>query len=348
MSQQDFEADAFNHLVDLAAEALGGRAVGTSDDFFAGVENLVKPGRGVFLPDEYTERGKWMDGWESRRKRGGGHDWAIIELGARGVIHGLDIDTNHFLGNHAPYASVEATNARRGASLEELEKADWKEIRGQVALRAGRQNIFATRDDGVYTHVRLNIYPDGGVARLRVYGDVICDWERLHVDDETKPRLEEGEVDLAAVGNGGLALACSDMFFSPMNNLLAPGRAKNMGGGWETRRRRGPGNDWILIRLAVRGTVGLVEIDTNHFKGNFPDSAELFGIDAEGSRITDLLASRDWSLILPNQKLRAHERHFYRNEIEMPGPFTHVMLRIFPDGGVSRLRVWGLRQEGGS
>jgi allantoicase len=340
---RDDSAAAFTGLVDLAAEGLGGRAVATNDDFFAEMSNLVKPGRGVFLPDEYTDRGKWMDGWQSRRKRGPGHDSCIVELGARGVIRGLDIDTNHFLGNHPPYASLEATVAPRGATEKALESAVWTEILAQSPLRPGSQNLFAAHDPTPYTHVRLHIYPDGGVARLRVYGVVVPDFDETTADAETRSRLSPGEVDLAAVKNGGLALACSDMFFGPMNNLIAPGRAVNMGGGWETRRRRGPGHDWILVRLGARGAIGLVEIDTNHFKGNYPDRAALDGIDAASARITDLVESTAWKPLLTEQKLEAHRRHFYRDEVAERGAITHLRLRIFPDGGVSRLRAWGVR-----
>lgn len=336
----------FNGLVDLAAESIGGRALYANDEFFAGVENLLKPGRGVFLPDEYTERGKWMDGWESRRKRQPGNDFAIVELGVAGKIRGLDIDTNYFLGNHPPYASVEAVSAARDASRDELLAMRWTEILPQSPLWPGSQNLFSVQEASTFTHVRLQIFPDGGVARFRVYGDVAPDWEHQDIDPKAAAQLERGEVDLALVRNGGLAFACSDMFFGPMNNLIAPGRAANMGGGWETRRRRGPGHDWILVRLGARGTVGLVEIDTNHFRGNYPDRCTLEGVDAAAARITDLIASRDFRPILPETKLSADTRHFYRSDLAERGPFTHVRLSIFPDGGVSRLRVYGKRVAG--
>jgi allantoicase len=347
MSSKDAPSASFVGLIDLAAEEMGGAALACSDDFFAGMENLIKPGRGVFLPDEYTEQGKWMDGWESRRKRGPGHDWCIVRLGVRGKIRALDIDTNHFLGNHPPYASLEATSV---VGDRELESAQWVELLPQSPLRPGSQNLFGLASDTAFTHVRLRIYPDGGVARLRVWGIADPHWDRVDPDDETAPRLRKGEVDLASVRNGALALACSDSFFGPMNNLIAPGRAANMGGGWETRRKRLPGSDWILVRLGAPGTVGLVEIDTLYYKGNYPDRVALRGILAPAAKITDLVpvgsydrVDAEWQTILPETKASASTRHFFRDELAARGPFSHVRLDVFPDGGVSRLRVWGAR-----
>lgn len=349
MSNRDLGA-SFVGLVDLANEEMGGVAVACSDDFFAGMENLLKPERAVFLPDEYTDRGKWMDGWESRRKRGAGHDWCIVRLGVRGQIRALDVDTAHFLGNHPPFASLEATRVDGDADVAALERARWTEILPQSPLRPGSQNLFAIAATESYTHVRLRIYPDGGVARLRVWGVADPDWERTEIDEETRPRVKSGEVDLASIRSGALALACSDAFFGPMNNLIAPGRAKNMGGGWETRRKRLPGHDWILVRLGAAGSIGTVEIDTNHFKGNYPDRIALRGIHAPGAQITDLVpvgsyggGEAAWTTILGETKVTASTRHFFQSEIAAKGPFTHVRLDVFPDGGVSRLRVWGTR-----
>jgi allantoicase len=298
----------------------------------------------VFIEDEYTDRGKWMDGWESRRKRVAGHDHCIIELGTCGRVLGLDIDTNHFLGNHPPFAAVDGLHAPRGSSLDALERSNaWRELLPQVPLRPGSQNLFAAEPGAAVTHVRLNIFPDGGVARFRVYGRVDPGFDTAELDTDTRAQGVDGLVDLAALRNGGLALACSDAFFGPMNNLLLPGRAANMGGGWETRRKRAPGHDWILVRLAARGSLALLELDTNHFKGNYPDRASLEAIDAQGARITDLIASRDFIPLLPETKLAADTRHFFRKELRAHGPITHLRLSIYPDGGVSRLRAWGTR-----
>ena len=327
------EGPAFTKMTDLAAERLGGKALLCSDDFFAEKENLLKPGRGIFIPDKYTDRGKWMDGWESRRKRGPGNDWCIIQLAAPGRIHGLDVDTNHFLGNHPPFASIDALNIYK-TPFGELEEAEWTEILPISPLQPGDHNYFSLSDPTVYTHLRLNIYPDGGVARLKVYGEVYRDWEMVSEDEE---------IDLAALLNGARPVCCNDMFFSHMSNLLMPGRGLNMGDGWETKRSRIPGNrDWVIIRMAHEGWINKVLIDTCHFRGNYPDSCLLEGCrvtDADETRLSDG-SFEPWQIILPQAKLEADKEHLF-TALEQQGPFTHVRLSIFPDGGVSRLRLWG-------
>jgi allantoicase len=333
-------------LVDLAARSFGGRALTASDDFFAGKENLLEPGRGVFIVDKFTDNGKWMDGWESRRKRRAGHDHCIIELGKRGNVLGVDIDTNHFKGNHPPFASLDGVLAPRGSSVEALSGLRWVELLAQAPLKPGSQNLFVCNPQAPVSHVRLNIFPDGGVARLRVYGHVIPDWSERLLDEATALELAKvapDAVDLAALENGGSALACSDAFFAPMHHLLLPGRADNQGGGWETKRKRAPGHDWMIIRLAARGKLRLIEIDTNHFKGNFPDRCAIDAIDAApGTSITELIASDRWASWLAPVAVSAHQRHFFK-DFSADAPVTHVRLNIYPDGGLSRLRVWGLR-----
>jgi allantoicase len=339
-------AATFSGLIDLAAKALGSRALGANDEFFAEASHLLLPERAVFIPGKFTDRGKWMDGWESRRKRGGGHDWCVLALGAPGDVIGFDVDTQHFVGNHPPFASVDGLWAPdAGATTDAAALAarpGWTELLAQAPLRPDSQNLFAAAPRGPVTHVRLNIFPDGGVARFRVFGRVQPDWAApAALDAEALAHVPADLRDLAAVKNGGLALACSDSFFGPMNNLLLPGRPVDMGGGWETRRRRGPGHDWILVRLGARGTPAVVEVDTNHFKGNFPDRCTLETLDAPaGARITDLIASTGWRPLVPETKLTADARHFFP---VTSGAATHVRLSIFPDGGVARLRVWGRR-----
>jgi allantoicase len=342
-------AATFSGLVDLAAAALGGRAVGASDEFFAEASNLVAPGRATFVEGKFTDRGKWMDGWESRRKRASGHDWCVLALGAPGVAVGFDIDTQHFVGNHPPFASVDglwAPEARTATGAALVDRPGWTPLLEQAALRPDAQNLFGALPRGPVSHVRLNIFPDGGVARFRVFGRVQPDWDApADLDPEARAHVAPELRDLAALKNGGLTLACSDAFFGPMNNLLLPGRPDDMGGGWETRRRRGDGHDWILVKLGARGTPSVVEIDTRHFKGNFPDRGALEAIDvpeaAEAARITDLLGSGGWRPLVAESKLRADARHFFL--AASAAPATHVRLDIFPDGGVARLRIWGRR-----
>lgn len=333
----------FAHLINLADETLGAAALSCSDDFFASMDHLVKPAAAEFDPDAYGERGKIMDGWESRRKREAGHDWCVLKLGAPGVVKLFDIDTAHFLGNHPPFASIEGAYVPDDAGPQALKAASWRTVLQQVPLRPGSQNIFAARDEAVVTHLRLHIYPDGGVARLRAYGDVVPQWEAPR-DEELAKHAQDGEVDLAAVRNGGLALACSDSFFGPMNNLLLPGRSVNMGGGWETRRRRTPGFDWIVVRLGAEGTPAAVELDTNHFKGNYPARASIEFTRDTDAGLTDLIdPAFTWTPLLPQMELQAHTRHFFRKELEDAGAATHVRLRIYPDGGISRMRILGTR-----
>lgn len=321
----------FTKQTELAAERLGGEVLLCSDDFFAPKENLIKPGRGIFIADKYTDRGKWMDGWESRRKRTPGYDWCIIKLATSGKIYGVDIDTNHFLGNHPPYASIEAcTSYKEDFNADDVE---WKEILPKSSLQPGSQNFYEIKDHDIYTHLRLNIFPDGGVARLKVYGDVYRDWSNVS---------EIEIVDLAAAVNGGKAILCNDMFFSHMDNLLMPGRGINMGDGWETKRNRTPGNrDWVIVRLAHKGVIQKVLIDTHHFKGNYPDSFILEGCTIDKKEETNFPDKVTWEVIVPQSKLLADKEHFFEDEIKNFQAYTHVRLSIFPDGGISRMRLFG-------
>lgn len=332
--------------VDLAAALVGGKAVAASDEFFAPKENLLKPGRGIFIPEKYTANGKWMDGWETRRKRTPGHDWCIIALGMPGSVTGVDIDTNHFLGNNPAYASVDAAasvdprssllSLPGGARGPRGPKApggpQWTEILARVPLKPGSQNLFPVADSRRWTHLRLNIFPDGGVARFRAYGSVLPDWEKL----AGKP------VDLAGVANGGVVVAASDMFFGSKENLILPGRALTMGEGWETRRRRGAGHDWAVVRLGRPGAIRSIEVDTNHFKGNYPDRCSIDVLD-EGAPAVDALNAHllPWREIVPVTGLSPHNRRRFAIPAKAAPRAAYVRLNIYPDGGVSRLRVVG-------
>lgn len=326
------EAPAFTQLTDLAAERLGGKVLFATDDFFAEKENLIKPGRGIFITDKYTDRGKWMDGWESRRKRTPGHDWCVLQLATTGVIKGFDIDTNFFLGNHPPHASIEAAVIDDASNIDDWNKINWDEILPKSPLDPGSQNFYDCKTEKPFTHIRLHIYPDGGVARLKIYGEVVKDWSKL---DSSK------EIDLAAAINGAKAIACNNMFFSSMNNLIMPGRGINMGDGWETKRNRTPGNkDWVILKLATTGIIDRILVDTCHFKGNYPDSCSIEGCLSENDEGV-ISGDVNWQVLLSQQKLSADNEHNFEKEVINHGPFSHVRLTIYPDGGVSRLRLFG-------
>lgn len=331
---------AFTELVDLASERVGGEALAASDEFFAAKENLLKPARAVFDPHAYGERGKIMDGWESRRsfgrRPGHTHDWCLIRLGLPGRLHGVDVDTSFFRGNYPEACAIDACTLDGDPDLAALQAAEWTEVLARAELRGDDSNFLPflpLAAERRFTHLRLRTFPDGGVARLRVFGEVAPDWRRL---------LAMGTaIDLAAVESGGAVIACNDMFFGSRHNLIMPGRSVNMGDGWETRRKRREGHDWVVVRLGRRGTLQGVEVDTNHFKGNFPESCWIEGLDAGALDTDAVVSSPEWFPVLPRTKLRGHTRHFFTELASGDRAITHVRLSIHPDGGVSRLRVNG-------
>jgi allantoicase len=327
--------EELSKYIDLAAEKIGGQVLFATDDFFAEKENLIKEGRGVFIPDKYTDRGKWMDGWESRRKRVAGHDFAILKLGVPGKIKGFDIDTNHFLGNHPPHARVEALHLSDDSEMDwtNSDELNWTEVLPKVNLNPGSQHLFEIQNNAVYTHIRLHIYPDGGVARFRVFGEVVKDWTTISSNEW---------IDLASILNGGKALQCNDMFFSSMNNLIYPSKGKNMGDGWETKRNRTPGNvDWVILKLGHQGIVKQIIVDTHHFKGNYPDACAILACNCSDDAKV-LINEVEWKSLLEKTNLSAHQEHqFIEEDLQCHDAITHIKLNIYPDGGVSRLRIFG-------
>lgn len=329
----------FTDLPDLASRRLGAGVVAASDESFAEKENLLVAAAPEFRPHTFGHRGQIMDGWETRRRRGPGpdrphpapddHDWALVRLGAPGVVRGVVVDTAHFTGNYPPYASVEAASVPGHPSAGEVlaDGVEWVELVPETALRGDTLHTFAVAVERRFTHVRLRIRPDGGVARLRVHGEVVPD-----------PRDLDGlTFDLAAQEHGGVAEAASDRYYSSPHNLNAPGRAAVMGEGWETRRRRDGGHDWVQLALAGAGRVLAAEIDTTHFLHNAPGWAALLGRDA-GSR-------GEWFELLPRTRLQPDTRHRFR--LDGSRTATQVRLEVHPDGGVARLRLTGrLTEEG--
>jgi allantoicase len=321
---------SFTDFPDLAAERIGGAVIAANDDFFAPKENLVKASAPEWREGEYTDRGKWMDGWETRRRRTPGYDWAIIQLGMPGIVHGVVIDTTFFTGNYPEEASIDAAVMEGRPSVDSMisEEVRWEPLLARSPLKGNTVNAFAIDGGGRrVTHLRLNIFPDGGVARLRVHGEVVPD------DDFFR---SVREVDLAALQNGGFVVSCSDMHYGNRQNLILPGRSTHMGDGWETKRRRGPGHDWAIVRLARRGVVERVELDTDHFKGNAPGKCMLEYCDAGLSFDAD---SVEWEVLVPETPLQPDAQHHW-NELSA-GAATNVRLNIYPDGGVARLRLFG-------
>ena len=324
------DSNPFRQWIQLEQPRLGTRVTFTTDEFFAAKERLIQTAEPVFIADKYDDHGKWMDGWESRRRRTPGSDFCVIRLGVPGIVRGVDIDTSYFTGNYPPQASIDAC-----VSEDDEPNADWIEIVPMTELAGDSHHYVAVESKEVWSHLRLNIFPDGGVARLRVYGEV-------------RPSNEESEgvIDLAALRNGGRALAASDEHYGSMHNLNLPGRGANMGDGWETARRRGPGNDWVIIALGRTGVVERVEIDTAHFKGNYPDrvsvEAAVFGSHDEA-----LADNTRWQTLLPETKLQMDQQHYFESELEHVAAVSHVRVSIYPDGGVSRVRIFGQVVEAG-
>lgn len=328
----------FTDYIDLAVETLGGAVLAASDEFFAIKENLLRAPEPIFDPTRFTDSGKWYDGWETRRKRVPGNDWCVIRLGLPGQIRGVVVDTANFRGNYPEFCSLEAAVIDGHPSPEELARGDieWVEILEKSPLKGHFKNEFEIDSQARFTHLRFNIFPDGGVARLRVHGEPSPDLDRW---------ARVGEIDLVGIENGGRALGASDTFFSKPINLLMPTRGVHMGDGWETARRRGPGHDWTILQLGAEGRIEHVEIDTNHFKGNYPDSVSVEGCASEQLDAEFDPDAQDWFEVYPKTKMQAHTQHHL--DIEPTPPVTHVRVNMFPDGGISRVRLRGHVTEKG-
>ncbi len=313
-----------NRWVQLEQPRLGTRVTFATDEFFGAKDRLIDPADPVFIEDAYDDHGKWMDGWESRRKRDPGHDWCVIRLGVPGIIHGFDVDTSFFTGNYPPQVSIEACVGEGNAPDE-----GWVELVPKTDIGGDTHHYLDVRNDTVFTHVRLHIYPDGGVARLRIFGEIRADFTDV-----------DGYVDLVAVEHGGRPIACSDQHYGNVHNLLAPGNAINMGDGWETARRRGPGNDWVILALGRAGVIERAEIDTAHFKGNYPDrvSLEAALFDGDDDAVNE---SPKWQTLLPETNLKMDQKHYFDEALQDIGPVSHVRVSIYPDGGISRVRLFG-------
>ncbi|HEY3608017.1 MAG TPA: allantoicase [Pseudonocardiaceae bacterium] len=311
----------WTQLPDLAARRVGGSVLAASDEFFAERENLIKPAPPEFRPDRFTNKGQEYDGWETRRRRAepGDHDWAVVRLGIPGTIHTVVVDTAFFKGNYPPFGAVDGCHVDGYPA----QLSGWEEIVPRSPLAGDTANVFTVAGSRRYTHVRLRIVPDGGVARLRVHGTPVPDpqW------------LTDVPFDLAALANRGKVVRCSNWFYSPPDNMLQPGESRYMSDGWETARRRDDDHDWAVIRLAAQALPQVLEIDTTHYKGNAPASVSVTGTDA------DLDDESAWHPVLPATSLLPDTPHRFR--VTADTPVTHLRLDVHPDGGIARFRVYG-------
>ena len=321
-------------LVNLASPKMGTKIISISDEFFGEATRMLSDQEPVFIEDKYDTHGKWMDGWESKRRRDGGNDWAIIKLGSPGIISTIEVDTSFFTGNFPPFFSLEGTDSKK------IPKNDneWVPLITKSSLIGDQKNNFNIESNITLSYVRLQIFPDGGVARLRLFGEVKYDWSNFNNNEL---------IEFSSLNLGGSIITFNNAHYGDVSALLSLGRGKTMGDGWETRRRREPGNDWIIIKLAKKAIVKNIEIDTAHFKGNFPDQASIQAVSTSSElNVKNIIKdSEKWDFILNKTKLKADNIHKFNLDLNSQKEATHIRLNIYPDGGVSRLRIFGIKSN---
>ena len=348
----------FEHTTNLASSLLNSRIVARSNDYFAAAENLLTPTAPIHRPGVFVHTGAWYDGWETRRHNPNPYDWVIIKLGvASGALKGVEVDTAYFVGNYGEKAELLATYA---PALTDEEIADpkyahWKTILsprpcGPSQRRAWKLEGFDPANPTPYTHVKLHMYPDGGFARLRLYGYAIPPALPPQGNDGNKGLLPLVEEELSSALLGGLALSTSDQHFTPCSNILLPGRGKDMGDGWETARSRGPNHvDWVIVKLGLPGSIGKVVVDTKDFRGNFPRAVRVHGLEASSKEQNPSPDHPGWvEIVKGDQPCKADTEHVFEDAHLAVGHedtrvFSHVKLTLVPDGGVKRFRIFGRR-----
>ena len=318
-----------NGLIDLAQPRLGSKVIFKTDDFFASAKRIIEPTAPVFKDGLFDKNGKWMDGWESRRKRTPGHDYLIIKLGKPGSISKVDVDTSHFNGNQPSMISIEASNSKSN----NIKNFKWKTLVGKKKTKANSQHIFKTSSKSVFTHIKLNIFPDGGVARLRLYGSI----------SKKNNNFGKKTINLASLLDGASVIACNNEHFGKAENILAPGKAKNMGDGWETRRRRNKGFDWLILNSLNGKEIDKIEISTHHFKGNFPSYCSLQAVYLPILKNSNQIVNSSvrWKYLLKDAKLSANKIHIFKNNLMKKHKINFIKINIFPDGGISRFKIYG-------
>jgi allantoicase len=318
-----------NGLIDLAQPRLGSKVIFKTDDFFASASRIIDPSPAVFKEGLFDKNGKWMDGWESRRKRTSGHDFLIIKLGKPGSINKVDVDTSHFNGNQPSMISLEGCYSK-SKNIKDLK---WKILISKKKTKPNSHHIFNTSSKTIFTHVKLNIFPDGGVARLRLYGSI----------SKENNKFGNKTINLASLLNGASVTACNNEHFGKAENILAPGKAKNMGDGWETRRRRDKGFDWLILNPINGKKIDKIEISTHHFKGNFPSHCSLQAsfVSNKKSSSSIVKSSVKWKFLLYKINLSANKTHTFKNTLMKNDKINFIKINIFPDGGISRFKIFG-------
>ncbi len=318
-----------NGLIDLAQPRLGSKVIFKTDDFFASANRIINPSPAVFKEGLFDKNGKWMDGWESRRKRTSGHDFLIIKLGKSGSINKVDVDTSHFNGNQPSMISLEGCYSK-SKNIKDLK---WKTLIGKKKTKANSHHMFKSSSKSIFTHIKLNIFPDGGVARLRLYGSI----------SKENNKFGNKTINLASLLNGASVIACNNEHFGKAENILAPGKAKNMGDGWETRRRRDKGFDWLILNPINGKKIDKIEISTHHFKGNFPSHCSLQAafVPNKKSSSSIIKNSVKWKFLLNKVNLSANKTHVFKNILMKNDKINFIKINIFPDGGISRFKIFG-------
>ena len=318
-----------NGLIDLAQSRLGSKIVFKTNEFFAPAKRIINPWPPIFKEGVFDKHGKWMDGWETKRKRGKGYDYLILKLGRPGRISKIDIDTSYFSGNQPTKVSLQACFSKKKLPNK---NSKWTTILKKKPTKANSHHFFNVKNKSIFTHIKLNIYPDGGVARIRIYGSM-----------KILKNFTGKVLNLTSVLHGATPIACNNEHFGRAENILAPGMGKNMGDGWETRRSRGKNFDWLIIKCAAAGKINKIQIDTHHFKGNYPDKCSIQAafIDKKISSRAIVNSSKKWKLLLNKVKLHAHQKHNFKNNLMKDKKVNYIKINIFPDGGISRIRVFG-------
>ena len=319
----------FKNTVNLAETKFGSEIIYKTNEFFGAANRILSSSKPIFKEGVYDKHGKWMDGWETRRKRKEGHDFLIIKLGRPGKIFNVDIDTSYFSGNQPSQASLEACLSKTNPTKNTI----WKTILDKKKLGPDRNNNFKINNRSTFNFIKLNIFPDGGVARLRLNG--IVDLEKINLSGKN--------VNLSSILNGSTIVGCNNEHFGKAENVLSPGVGVNMGDGWETRRSRGKNVDWIIIKFGKPGIINKLEIDTHHFKGNYPESltvqSALITNNINSNKI--LINSKNWKIFLEKMKLKPHKKHIFKSNINKKNKVNFLKINIFPDGGISRIRAFG-------